>query len=62
MNVDRLLAEFTEPEVMTLYYAGGITGRDKDGNIIRVDPSGRNDVKGGHIISHLGPSVDYVHS
>nr|UXK97414.1 retinal-binding protein [Nautilus pompilius] len=46
MGADRLIEEYTPPEVLQKYLAGGLCGHDKDGSPIKVELFGRMDMKG----------------
>lgn len=45
-GADTILKDFKEPEVMRLYYPGGLFGEDKEGRPLWIDPLGSADVKG----------------
>ena len=46
IGADTILDDFEIPEAMAKHYPGGILGRDRDNNIIVIDPFGQIDLKG----------------
>lgn len=46
VGADTILEDWTPPEVIQKYYPGGIIGRDREGNVVMIDPFGQIDLKG----------------
>jgi hypothetical protein len=46
VGADTILNDFKRPEVMRLYYPGGLFGEDKQGRPVWIDPLGSADVRG----------------
>lgn len=46
MGADSVLDKWTAPEVLRLYFVGGMCGHDKEGSPVYVIPMGRLDMKG----------------
>lgn len=46
LGVDSILDDYQIPEVMQKYFPGGVSGQDKEGSLIWIDPGGRVDMKG----------------
>jgi len=45
-GVDTILVDYVEPEVLSKYYVGGVSGFDKEGSPIWLDPFATIDSKG----------------
>lgn len=46
MEADKLIAEYTPPEVISKFMTGGDVGHDKEGSVLRIEPWGYLDMKG----------------
>lgn len=48
MRVDELTSTYTVPEVLDKYYVGGVSGFDKEGCLLWIDPFPLLDARGKH--------------